>query len=248
MARLIFDVRRNGGHSGAKEPAPPPNRSRDRASRLVAVSRCAGIPRVLPAGMRARRSRMDIAGAPAPPVRFSHPARRSGTGGFIAEQPRGGALHGRAPARSGHRTLQVSVTGAADRDSADAPAVARAAAQAGFSLLFTSEPSSAARRVFGLELRGRFTIQHRTRASTVAGLASGDWLPCMRQTVGWSVKKAAKRLDGERYLALRKLLLRHGDESRWGESSPDLAPGAARFDLAREAGSRSRVGHAERAH
>jgi hypothetical protein len=33
----------------------------------------------------------------------------------------------------------------------------------------------------------------------------------------WNAKKISKRLGGERYLQLRKLLLGHGNEVRWGD-------------------------------
>jgi peptidoglycan/xylan/chitin deacetylase (PgdA/CDA1 family) len=98
-----------------------------------------------------------------------------------------------------------------------APQVAEAAAHAGITALFTSEPTRASRKLFGLTLHGRFTIQKWTTAATAAALAAGDWLPCARQAVVWNAKKVTKRLGGEQYLRLRKLLLRHGNEVRWGD-------------------------------
>jgi peptidoglycan/xylan/chitin deacetylase (PgdA/CDA1 family) len=98
-----------------------------------------------------------------------------------------------------------------------APQVAEAAATAGFTRLFTSEPTGEARHAFGLTLLGRFTIQKWTPADTAAALAAGEWLPCARQAVAWNAKKISKRLGGERYLQLRKMLLGHGNEVRWGD-------------------------------
>jgi peptidoglycan/xylan/chitin deacetylase (PgdA/CDA1 family) len=98
-----------------------------------------------------------------------------------------------------------------------APQVADAASRAGVTTLFTSEATRETRRAFGLTLVGRFTIQKWTSAQTVAALAAGDWLACARQVVVWNAKKISKRLGGDRYLQLRKLLLRHGDEVRWGD-------------------------------
>jgi peptidoglycan/xylan/chitin deacetylase (PgdA/CDA1 family) len=98
-----------------------------------------------------------------------------------------------------------------------APSVADAAAHAGITRLFTSEPTARAREAFGLTLLGRFTIQKWTTAETVAGLACGDWLPCARQTVVWNAKKLSKRVGGERYLKVRRWLLQHGTEVRWGD-------------------------------
>jgi peptidoglycan/xylan/chitin deacetylase (PgdA/CDA1 family) len=99
-----------------------------------------------------------------------------------------------------------------------APQVAEAAARAGYSTLFTSEPTLDARYAFGLTLRGRFTIQRRTTAATAAALARGEWLPRARQAVLWNAKKMTKRLGGERYLRLRRLLLRQDARVRWGDS------------------------------
>jgi peptidoglycan/xylan/chitin deacetylase (PgdA/CDA1 family) len=98
-----------------------------------------------------------------------------------------------------------------------APIVAEAAAAAGFRYLFTSEPTVRPRTLFGLTIQGRFTIQRWTSAETAAALAAGAWLPWARQAVEWNAKKLGKRLGGERYLQLRKLVLGHGDEVRWGD-------------------------------
>jgi len=99
-----------------------------------------------------------------------------------------------------------------------APQVAEAAAAAGLTRLFTSEPTSDSRQAFGVTLIGRFAIQRWTTARTAAALAAGDWLPCTQQAVVWNAKKMTKRLGGERYLQIRKLLLGHGDDVRWGDT------------------------------
>jgi hypothetical protein len=106
------------------------------------------------------------------------------------------------------------------------PAVAEAAAGAGLTELFNSEPTPEVRHVFGLRLRGRFTIQRWTTASTAAALARGGWLPRTRQAVLWNAKKIGKRVSGERYLRLRRLLLGHGDEVEWGDQGPGSRSGA----------------------
>lgn len=99
-----------------------------------------------------------------------------------------------------------------------APQVADAAAKAGIARLFTSEPTADARHAFGVTLLGRYTIQRWTAAETAAALARGEWLAGARQAMVWSAKKMTKRLGGERYLQIRKLLLGHGDEVQWGDS------------------------------
>lgn len=100
-----------------------------------------------------------------------------------------------------------------------APAVAEAAAEAGFTNLFTSEPTGEASDAFGLALRGRFTIQRWTSPAAVAALARGDRFPAARQAFVWKAKKITKRLGGEQYLRLRQLLIGHGDEVEWGDRS-----------------------------
>jgi peptidoglycan/xylan/chitin deacetylase (PgdA/CDA1 family) len=98
-----------------------------------------------------------------------------------------------------------------------APAVAEAAAHAGFTDLFTSEPTSSSRQAYGLTVHGRYTIRRWTHAATAAALARGSWLPRGGQVLAWNVKKLGKRLGGERYLQCRRLIL--GDEPgvRWGD-------------------------------
>lgn len=114
--------------------------------------------------------------------------------------------------------LGEAVTSASVPGGDFAPAVAEAAARAGYTRLFTSEPSRGAHDAHGLTIAGRFTIQKWTTAATAASLASGAWLPCARQAIVWNTKKLTKRIGGERYLQLRRLLLRHGREVRWGDT------------------------------
>lgn len=96
-------------------------------------------------------------------------------------------------------------------------AVAEAAAEAGFTLLFTSEPTRTTRQIGSLTIQGRFTIQRWTSAQTAAALASGAWLAAARQAVAWNAKKITKRIGGRGYLHIRQLLLGHGNEVRWGD-------------------------------
>jgi len=100
-----------------------------------------------------------------------------------------------------------------------APQVAEAAAQAGITTLFTSEPTGESRHAFGLTLLGRFTAQKGTNAQTAAALAAGEWLSCVRQAIVWNAKKVSKRVGGEHYLQLRRILLRHGNDVRWGDQN-----------------------------
>jgi peptidoglycan/xylan/chitin deacetylase (PgdA/CDA1 family) len=97
------------------------------------------------------------------------------------------------------------------------PAVAEAAAAAGFTELFTSEPVLASRQAHGLTLHGRFIVRRWTSPAAAAALAAGDRAACARQAIVWNVKKFGKHVGGGRYLQLRKLILGHGNEVRWGD-------------------------------
>ena len=85
--------------------------------------------------------------------------------------------------------------------------VARAAAQAGITRLFTSEPTIHARSVDGCLVLGRYTIQRRTTPELVAAIAAGRTLPRLKQLLVWNAKKLTKALGGKYYLKARKLLL-----------------------------------------
>jgi peptidoglycan/xylan/chitin deacetylase (PgdA/CDA1 family) len=98
-----------------------------------------------------------------------------------------------------------------------APTVARAAAQAGYTELYTSEPTPAPRDAYGVTLIGRFAIRRSTTAARAAALAAGRFGPCAQETLMWNAKKLIKRLGGERYLTLRRALLREGNRVRWGD-------------------------------
>jgi peptidoglycan/xylan/chitin deacetylase (PgdA/CDA1 family) len=97
------------------------------------------------------------------------------------------------------------------------PAVAEAAAEAGFTNLFTSEPTTTTRGASGLTLHGRFTIRSWTAARTAAALAAGDYLPRTQQALAWNLRKIGKRLGGERYLQIRRLLFGAGRQVQWGD-------------------------------
>ena len=124
---------------------------------------------------------------------------------------------------SSSRSILSEIVGTDIRDASVpggdfAPRVAEAAAKAGITRLFTSEPTGRDRRMSGLTLMGRFAVQRWTSADTVAGLAAGAWLPCARQALLWNAKKMTKKLGGARYLHVRRLLLRQGDEVKWGDT------------------------------
>jgi peptidoglycan/xylan/chitin deacetylase (PgdA/CDA1 family) len=97
------------------------------------------------------------------------------------------------------------------------PAVAEAAAEAGFNDLFTSEPTTASRSAFGLTLHGRFIIRSWTPARIAAALSAGDYLPRAQEALVWKVKKLGKQLGGQGYLRIRRLVLGDARHVRWGD-------------------------------
>jgi peptidoglycan/xylan/chitin deacetylase (PgdA/CDA1 family) len=98
------------------------------------------------------------------------------------------------------------------------PRVAIAAGAAGFTLLFTSEPTRAIEQVGPVTVRGRFVVRHATTPRTVSALARGGRWPAAVQLAGWNVRKGMKRVAGTTYLRLRRRLLRHGDDVAWGDA------------------------------
>ncbi len=90
--------------------------------------------------------------------------------------------------------------------------VAVAAGAAGYTTLFTSEPTRAVTMEGPVTVVGRFVVRRGTTAATVAAVAAGAQGPMGRQALAWNARKLAKRVAGSSYLELRRLLLRHGAE------------------------------------
>jgi peptidoglycan/xylan/chitin deacetylase (PgdA/CDA1 family) len=172
------------------------------------TSRCIGTRGFVDrAGIRELHQRGHIVGSHS----CSHPLR-------MGHLPTGRILHEWTESRLAIGDLLGANVWAASVPGGDfAPQVALAAAEAGFTLLFTSEPTRFIWRAGPLTLCGRFTIRRWMSAGTAAALAAGAWLPCARQAALWNAKKIGKRLGGERYLQFRKLLLRHDDQVHWGD-------------------------------
>src|SRR2546426_622751 len=92
-----------------------------------------------------------------------------------------------------------------------------AAADAGYTTLFTSEPTHMVWSIDELSVCGRYTIQRWTSPQTAAALAAGARFPVWRQTTLWRLKRFGKQLGGRKYLQLRPLVLGHDAESRCGD-------------------------------
>lgn len=87
------------------------------------------------------------------------------------------------------------------------PAVGRAAAAAGISCLFTSEPVRAVRRVDGQLLVGRYAVRRGTSTEQASAAAAGRSGPWLRQRASWELRGVAKRVAGRHYRRLRTALL-----------------------------------------
>jgi peptidoglycan/xylan/chitin deacetylase (PgdA/CDA1 family) len=91
--------------------------------------------------------------------------------------------------------------------------VAQAAAEAGLSTLFTSEPTMGIQRVRQCVVVGRYSIQRGTSAQAAASLARADFLPRSAQSLLWNGKKVAKACGGTTWLAFRRWLIARRNEA-----------------------------------
>lgn len=91
------------------------------------------------------------------------------------------------------------------------PAIAAAAAQAGYRNLFSSEPTSAVQEVAACLVLGRYGILRTTTAAEAAKLASGDFVACSRQQALWNTKKVLKKMAARPYAAARKYVMQRRD-------------------------------------
>jgi peptidoglycan/xylan/chitin deacetylase (PgdA/CDA1 family) len=87
-------------------------------------------------------------------------------------------------------------------------AVAEAAADAGYDLLFNSEPSTAVRSVRGCRILGRYSIKRPMTPEHVAALVSKPPWTRLRHKLTWHAKSIVKAIGGDGYLAVRRTILR----------------------------------------
>lgn len=85
-------------------------------------------------------------------------------------------------------------------------AVAEVARDVGIRILFTSEPTTHLEYSGSCMIVGRYTLRRAHEARTAERLTSSDPSARAAQWLTWNAKKLAKRLGGERYLALRRRL------------------------------------------
>lgn len=87
---------------------------------------------------------------------------------------------------------------------------AEAAAEAGYRVLFTSEPVARSWMVDGCMVLGRYSVRRATPPAEAAALATGRAPECRRQWAAWNAKKVLKAAGGRAYLALRERIFEHG--------------------------------------
>jgi len=103
--------------------------------------------------------------------------------------------------------IGVPVTTASVPGGYYSPEVGRAAAAAGITCLFTSEPVAQARSVEGYLLVGRYAVRCDTATGDVAAAAAGSTRPWLRQRAAWQLRGIAKKAAGPYYRRLRAALL-----------------------------------------
>jgi peptidoglycan/xylan/chitin deacetylase (PgdA/CDA1 family) len=106
--------------------------------------------------------------------------------------------------------LSAPVTAASVPGGYYSRSVAKAAAESGILMLFTSEPRRSVATVDGLSIVGRFSVTRRTRDGDVISLTSGRHRAALQQRLAWGAKKIAKRIGGEAWLAARRKLFELG--------------------------------------
>jgi len=85
--------------------------------------------------------------------------------------------------------------------------VAQAASSSGIRALFTSEPTGRSHMVGDARVFGRYVVRPEMTPERQAKLSQGDYLIRTREHASWMIKKLAKTIGGEAYLALRSRTL-----------------------------------------
>jgi peptidoglycan/xylan/chitin deacetylase (PgdA/CDA1 family) len=93
-------------------------------------------------------------------------------------------------------------------------AVARLAAEAGYSVLFNSEPTTGHFHVDNCLIVGRYSVVRTTTPQQAAALVAGGPWPRWRQAIVWNVKKVAKSLAGGWYARFRERRLSSGGDGQ----------------------------------
>lgn len=84
--------------------------------------------------------------------------------------------------------------------------VSAAASQAGINILFTSEPTVRQRFDHQCRVVGRYAMRRSASAEKVVAVAMGTILPRWREAILWRLTTTARKLGGEHYVRLRRLI------------------------------------------
>ena len=84
--------------------------------------------------------------------------------------------------------------------------VAQAAAAAGLTILFNSEPTRSIRSQHGCTIVGRYSFKTESTRQDAARLASEDPRLLVGQWCAWNAKSAVKRISPRGFKALRRLV------------------------------------------
>jgi peptidoglycan/xylan/chitin deacetylase (PgdA/CDA1 family) len=85
--------------------------------------------------------------------------------------------------------------------------VGRAAAAAGYTDVYTSEPFARSRRLADTTVHPRFSVVEDTTVEKIAALARADRRALFQARAGWETRKAAKRVAGPLYARVRRAAL-----------------------------------------
>lgn len=83
------------------------------------------------------------------------------------------------------------------------PRVERAAMNAGYSRLFTSEPTRSVRMVGAMTVHGRYAVTRKSSVETIATVLGGSSWPWIRQAAWWKSKQIVKAMGGAAWLRFR---------------------------------------------
>jgi peptidoglycan/xylan/chitin deacetylase (PgdA/CDA1 family) len=86
--------------------------------------------------------------------------------------------------------------------------VIHSAAESGFGLLMTSEPTARVKDVRGMTVVGRYAISSSTPPPRAAAYARGDLAPRARLWLEWQAKTTAKRVSPRAYQLVRRVRTR----------------------------------------
>ena len=86
--------------------------------------------------------------------------------------------------------------------------VARLAEEAGYRVLFTSEPTNTCYHIGNCVIAGRYSIKRGDSGNKVEQIVKGSTTFRIKQFLFWNLKKIVKNVLGDSYLSLRKKLIK----------------------------------------